>query len=776
MNKTHQDGPIPQSGSMSSATTTISSSSAAILPNSIGSSSRSKTTSKSRRELPRLFYYMEMSQWDAALDRLRYSPTEAKIWATLRTKSMEGKVLGTKRLALHHACFKLRSASASAASPSSVEDPFVQVCRFILRLVKLHPEAAGQRESRHGCLPLHLAAFASCAPRPAEPPHHHKRTHSTPSTTTNSNHSSNHNRTTNTNNFTLARPSIISKRTASDATTATTDTVHTAHTNMSAVHAEELYAGNAMAAANESPLHGSSNSSSSNTTKLGSSPLFASNSSSSNNPVGNISVSMRASAVVISSKREEMAVHVLNALLDAYPKAIRVDSEGGRLPLHTACAGRATPRVISTLVTAYPSAARHRNKDGFLPLHLVAHWGVSHPDVAITLLKTYPDATVGRNRWERTPLEEALCMAGENGRPHQALLVRALRKHPSYWSRPPSELFRLRARTKYGSTIVDVDESLPSNDSTTLEEQMRHFDLEALMEGYVGVDGLVCVGGWMRCCVFLCEATTQRDELVCTIVAGLLVSPYFDSCLALCSLEGQGLATRPANGIMGRLRKGKKEDEKREEDCDLAVGIKLSTLIQNQKWTSVLARLEINPHEAEEELREMTRGGFYATTGMAPLHYACERKPPVEVVTALLELYPMAVMTRTMPGGSLPLHVACTWYASADVVDALLSADPGSSKVTDELGNVALHSACFSGAEMKVVESLLAADPNAVLSRNHQGSRPIDICKRLRHDNRRRVIALLTLKKEEVMAEHRRGKSSGNLSEVAGQAVELNAW
>jgi hypothetical protein len=180
-----------------------------------------------------------------------------------------------------------------------------------------------------------------------------------------------------------------------------------------------------------------------------------------------------------------MAVHVLNALLDAYPKAVRVDSEGGRLPLHTACAGRATPRVISTLVTAYPSAARHRNKDGFLPLHLAAHWGVSHPDVAVQLLKTYPDATVGRNRWERTPLEEALCMAGENGRPHQALLVRALRKHPSYWSRPPSELFRLRNRNSKHSTIVDVDESLPSSDSTTLEEQMRHFDLEALMEGYV---------------------------------------------------------------------------------------------------------------------------------------------------------------------------------------------------------------------------------------------------------------------------------------------------
>jgi hypothetical protein len=99
------------------------------------------------------------------------------------------------------------------------------------------------------------------------------------------------------------------------------------------------------------------------------------------------------SNIFISEKREEWAVKVLNALLDAYPRGIRMDSEGGRLPLHTAAAGRATPRVITTLVTAYPAAARHRNKDGYLPLHLCAHWGVSHPDVAVTLLKTYPDAT-----------------------------------------------------------------------------------------------------------------------------------------------------------------------------------------------------------------------------------------------------------------------------------------------------------------------------------------------------------------------------------------------
>jgi hypothetical protein len=145
----------------------------------------------------------------------------------------------------------------------------------------------------------------------------------------------------------------------------------------------------------------------------------------------------------------------------------------------TACAGRATPRVVSTLVTANAAAARQRNKDGFLPLHLAAHWGVSHISVAVQLLRTYPDATVGRNRWERTPLEEALCMAGENGRPHQAALVKALRKHPSWWTRPDIDALGSSNRSTHrrgggphrSPTIVDVDESLASGD--TMEEQLR---------------------------------------------------------------------------------------------------------------------------------------------------------------------------------------------------------------------------------------------------------------------------------------------------------------
>jgi len=681
----HHDQPNPQSGS-----------------NPQSSSPRKK----GRKDLPPLFWYMEMGDWEKATLRAQSHPKEVKSRATLRTKSMaeDGtKVSGTKRLALHHACFKLRSSGSAPIPDSSQDDPFLSVCRFILLLLEIYPDACQVRESRHGCLPLHLAAFASCYVRP--PAKEEEITLQVPAIP---------------NNNSLERPRIMSVRSCSESTTSTV------HSNMTAILMEESFA----AAQTLRKKEGFDPPSLTTNPALQQpqqppvpAPLSA-------NPP-------QQQTIFISNKREQMAVKVLNAMLDAYPRAIRLDSEGGRLPLHTACAGRATPRCVSLLLRAYPAAARHRNKDGFLPLHLAAHWGVSHPNVAITLLKAYPDATVGRNRWERTPLEEALVMAGENGRSHQAPLVRALRKHPSYWTRPPKELFQ--STTDYdhqpqtGSNLVDIDVTLASNDDeTSVDDNPRYFNSghSLLLEDEY-------------------EQVPEGEE-------------------TLLEYNEQG-------GLMSRLRK--KRSSRNVLHVEEHISQDLPALIKNLKWKSVIARLECNPDEAYDELvGVMTRGGFAAGSGMTPLHYACERKPPVEVIEALIEANAEAVSQRMMPGGCLPLHIACTWQSAPSVIGSLLRADPMTAKVLDELGNRPLHSACFSGAPFPVVQDLLSTYSKAVLSRNNQGSQPIDISRRLRHPNRRAVMTALLETKEYIIAKqkHRRSKSSGSMCNVAMKAANLN--
>lgn len=227
-------------------------------------------------------------------------------------------------------------------------------------------------------------------------------------------------------------------------------------------------------------------------------------------------------------------------------------------------------------------------------------------------------------------------------------------------------------------------------------------------------------------------------------------------------------------GMRGNNGRNSTFSKKKNDPFDDVNNMTLATLIEKRKWKIATSRIVSDPLSAERELKVMTRGGFMASTGMSPLHYACERKPPVQIVRVLIEAFPFAVLTRAMPGGCLPLHIACTWGASPEVVQALLEADHGSVKVKDELGNVALHSACFAGADVRIVAMLLATDGKSVVARNHQGSRPIDICKRLRHDNRRDVISLLNRKKEELMRTHRRSRSSGLLADIAKEAEETN--
>ena len=196
---------------------------------------------------------------------------------------------------------------------------------------------------------------------------------------------------------------------------------------------------------------------------------------------------------------------------------------------------------------------------------------------------------------------------------------------------------------------------------------------------------------------------------------------------------------------MGRLSPSRRRSD---EAADLALGTPLAILIHNRKWSKVINRLAANPLEAELDLKVVTRGGFMAARGMSALHYACERRPPVEVIHCLIEAHPLAVSVRAMPGGALPLHIACTWGASDAVITALLSADASTARVTDELGNIALHSACFAGANEAVIMTLLDVDEKSNSVRNYQGSRPVDIVRRLRHKNREEVIEMLVGKKD----------------------------
>jgi hypothetical protein len=352
--------------------------------------------------------------------------------------------------------------------------------------------------------------------------------------------------------------------------------------------------------------------------------------------------------------REEYSLKVLHALLDAYPKCVRVDSEGGRLPLHTAVAGKATLSIIETLAKAYPYACRHRNMENSLPLHLAACYGVSDPGVAPMLLKLYPYACVGRNRWERTPLEEALLKGGENGREHQEALCWVLRKPPEYWT---------------GGYF---------GDNMTYEELRKRF---APMDF-----------GRRR-------------------------------------VDDENLGTRT------------EDNDAKTEGCPRINQDNLFSLIKERQWGAIVSNIDKFKEQASRSTKCELRGGQIAM--VSALYFTCELDPTYDVLDALIKTCPGATTWRKQPGGQLPIHALCTWGGSREAIAFLLAACPESAKRRDDSGNLALHAACYSGAPESVVQSLLLCDPKAVNARNIQGSTPRDIVCQLSHRNRKKVLHLI---------------------------------
>lgn len=538
---------------------------------------------------------IENGDWEGATQLVQNHPEEASIWASIKSRSASSRsatapanfsaqqVSTVRRLPLHHACLKLRNC------------PRKQVAADLINaLLVAFPDGAKERETKHGCLPIHLVAFA-----------------------------------------------------------------------LSSYSSSPYSSSNA--------LHNS----------------------------GEFSFlpSQRNSNISDDTSDEEISLSIVRNVLNIYPKACRETSEGGRLPLHMACAGRASPDVVREILKHYGTdAARHRTKEGYLPLHLVALHGCSSEEVPIMLLRKYPDAAVGRNKFDRIPLEEALFAAGENGRPKQEELVKVLRKHPSYWVNiinRPAPLGQRRVASE-GACVV---EPVPAFGLQSLPSQFPHNFIHHHDTNHATKKFL----------------TTSNNYALSTITSRSMQS-------------SNGSTTESSE---------------------------LTSLIKSGDWGACIERCRQRPHEAAERLTIQSRSG--AIIRCTPIHYLLERSPPIDVVQAVVNAAATATKSpqkdailkeKTMPGESLPLHVACTWGSASDIISYLVKCYPDATKGKDHGGNIPLHQACYSGASFQVVEELVKTWPEGIMIKNGSGSTPFDIVERLQHPNKDSVINLIRKWKE----------------------------
>jgi len=104
--------------------------------------------------------------------------------------------------------------------------------------------------------------------------------------------------------------------------------------------------------------------------------------------------------------RYSSSVAVVQALLAEYPEAARAKDKHGNMPLHAAAWYSSSESVMQALLTAYPEAAKATNYNGSMPLHVAASKSSSVAVVQV-LLAAYPEAAMATNNDGLTPLHAA---------------------------------------------------------------------------------------------------------------------------------------------------------------------------------------------------------------------------------------------------------------------------------------------------------------------------------------------------------------------------------
>jgi len=141
----------------------------------------------------------------------------------------------------------------------------------------------------------------------------------------------------------------------------------------------------------------------------------------------------------------------------------------------------------------------------------------------------------------------------------------------------------------------------------------------------------------------------------------------------------------------------------------------LYSAITSEDWDGAFTAVRATPEEARtwvvryEDARKKT-----VQWRFLPLHSACARQPPSNLVRALIKANADGAASED-DQGMWPLHYACGNQASSDVIRLLLKSYPEAAKMPDPNGMLPLHYlAKWGPSEAKIVDMVLATYPDAV--------------------------------------------------------------
>lgn len=181
--------------------------------------------------------------------------------------------------------------------------------------------------------------------------------------------------------------------------------------------------------------------------------------------------------------------------------------------------------------------------------------------------------------------------------------------------------------------------------------------------------------------------------------------------------------------------------------------------ISNSQWELALKTIQSRPTEARTwVVRHDNAVDSEAGTSeegrvlwrFLPIHSACARQPPENVVAALLRAFSQGA-TAADDQGMYPLHYACGNQASGEVIRLLLLSNPAAAAAADPHGMLPIHyMAQWGPSGPGVVDMLLFSNRNVADAKDIDGNTPLDLAKEGDYPQRDEVINALSAIEEDV--------------------------
>jgi ankyrin repeat protein len=448
-------------------------------------------------------------------------------------------------------------------------------------------------------------------------------------------------------------------------------------------------------------------------------------------------VSSPAAAVGAAPRVEASMVKCIQLLLHKQTSKQDQQQDGsGGTPLHAAIGANASAKVLETLLQEAPHLLSVEDDRGMLPLHYVAAICQTPASIVQKMVQLEPSSLWHQTANGDTPLHLAvsnsstsLVLVGNDPNDiHAAKLDRNATQiitilMSGETAEPPAET----------TTTTDGSES---NGSRKKKSPMTMMNREKLTPLH-------------GCALF--DAPPALTRLLMTHPrakkAAKLTNSFGATPLHLAAAQpgvAQSIATVQAIGtaesacVQDRLKRTPLHVAA--QNTHATAGL-ISSLAQlNNDATAVKTQrghlplhLAAQSQAKEPVIQALIKAYPQATearnkSSNTPLHDAAKYRAAVGVVQLLLETYPDAVYVQNQYG-NLPLHCATAYQAPADVVLLLLKAWPDGASMQNRNQDAPLHYAAAYATSPESVSPLLQAAPAAVLLLNSSGQSPIDRAK-----------------------------------------------